>query len=193
MSNQPAVKSFFSPIKPRFVLAAKADPSTDPSIVINVSFWLEIINWPQKQNAAWAYCGDPRNIEQFGRKIVAVLNVAHWPVTGVVGRKDWRALRWLVCVAILERLTVQRHPILQAVSERLAQSALQRAQVHGWERCLWAAYRLKDHPFAARLENVPLTVGTLEQFSELSVRVNAQRLADWNARFSPEMTPASSR
>jgi hypothetical protein len=109
-----------------------------------------------------------------------------------VERKDWRALRWLVSVALLERLTVQRHPILQAVSQRLAQSALQRAQVHGWERCLWSAYPLKDRPFSERIQTIPLVVGTSEKFSELSVCVDTQRLADWNARFSPEMTSAPS-
>jgi hypothetical protein len=41
---------------------------------------------------------------------------------------------------------------------------------------------LKDTPFVAGLESVPLVVGTLRQFGDLTVRVSAGKVEAWKAK-----------
>jgi hypothetical protein len=149
---------------------------------VSVEFWLELVDKPEKECPAWAYVGNPRKLAQFGRRIVAVLNLAHWPAAAAVQHKDWRAIRWLVCVAILERLSLQFHPILSVVGQRLSQLAFERPEVNKWESVLWSAYRLKNTSFVAALESVPLSVGALKKIAELTVRISAGKLADWEER-----------
>ena len=198
MHSKPVIKSAFTPIKPsinslpRQVVASFApsneshsngDTSKNDSVAITTEFWLEVVDKSEKQCPAWAYVGNPCHVAQFGRRIVAALNVAHWPAAAVVERKDRRAIAWLVSVAILERLNVQPHPILTALSLRLSKLALGRENVNNWERILWAAYGLKDTTrFVVGLDSAPLSVGTLHKFTELTVRVSARKIADFNAR-----------
>ena len=203
MTQKPTVKSAFPPIRPTAVTisrpiaaarppqrkqAAPASPASkngvNGCVTINVEFFVEIVDRPERQCPCWAYAGDPRKSDTFAKRIVAVLNKACWPTAAALERDDRRALKWFVCVAICERLSVQTHPILYAIALRLSQMALQRASVHQWERCLWSAYQLMNADFVARLDSVQLSVGSVCKFSELVVQVSAQRLADWNTRQS---------
>jgi hypothetical protein len=209
MSSKPAIKSVFAPLKPSAVakVAEAASPSSAPTnnaarwrdllppkdgqeTLVRVQFWFEVVDRPDRLCPAWAYCGDPRKIEQFGKRIGVNLNIAHWPVTEAVKNKDWQTLRWLVAIAILERLIFDCSPLLRAISRRLAETAFDR-HADIWERGLWAAYRLKDHPFMTRLESIPLVVGTARMFSELDVRVNNYQLAAWKARLSAKLSRAA--
>jgi hypothetical protein len=199
--SKPTIKTAFLPIKPtvaalpKTTAVFKASPNGDlesrlpknDSVAVTTEFFLEVVDKPEKESAAWGYVGDPHKSAQFGRRIVAALNVAHWPAAAAVERRDLRAIKWLVCVALLERLSVQHHPILTAISLRLSKLALGRANVNDWERVLWAAYRLKDATtFASGLDSAPLSVGTLHRFGEITVRVSARKIADWNARNEPK-------
>ncbi len=152
MNNKSAVKSAFAPMKPKVGLPTLdkpevvAVPEPTPSgtarslindeIAVQVSFWLEVVDSPDRQCPAWAYAGNPREVDIFGRKVVAVLNIAHWPAAAAVERKDWRAIKWLVAIAILERLALQQHPILFAVRFHLSQLALQLPRVQPWQTVL---------------------------------------------------------
>jgi hypothetical protein len=196
------VKSLFAPIKPSVTTTMASAPSTPPAPLVNgssppkddgdilipVEFWAEVVSQPEKLSPCWAFIGDWRRAD-FGRRVTVALNLAYWPATGAAARRDWTALRWLVSTAILERVFVANHPVLCAVSQQLCQLALRREQIQNWERISWSAYQLKDTPFIGAIEAVPLAVGTLQRFSELSVQVSAARLADWTARSSARRSP----
>jgi hypothetical protein len=163
-------------------------PSAKDEVALDVTFWIEVVEKPLKEAPFWAYVGNPREIDTFGRRIVAVLNTSHWPATAAVERKDWRAIKWMASLAILERVGLQYHPILSAVRFRLCQLALCRPKAHERESILWAGYRLKDSSFLAGLESIPLTVGTLQQFNKLTVSVNAGKLEQWRRTHKTKQT-----
>jgi hypothetical protein len=156
--------------------------TTTDEVTVLSEFWLEIVSRPEKAAPFWAYLGDPRSAD-FGKRCVACLNVAHWPVFAARERKDWRAVKWFVALAICERVSLETHPLVYAIRFRVAQLALARPVVHPWETVLWSAFALKDNnQFFASLESAPLTVGTLHKFSELTVRVSRRKLLQWNER-----------
>ena len=146
-----------------------------------VDLCLEIVNRPEKLAPFWGYLGDPRTAD-FGKRCVACLNAAHRPASAALERKDWRALKWFVSLAICERVSLETHALVESVRFRLGQLALARPSVDRWESILWAAYSLKDRELLAGLESVPLEVGTRQKFAPLSVRVSASKLAQWRGR-----------
>jgi hypothetical protein len=180
------IKSAFPPMRatasPEKPTAVNSLNDIANEVQLEVAFWLEITDRPQKEPPFWAYVGNPKETDSFGRRIVAVLNVSYWPAAAAVEHKDWRAIRWMASLAILERCALQYHPVLSAVRFRLCQLASCQPKAHNWETILWAVYRLKDTSFVAGLDSVPLTVGTLEKFAQLAVRVDAGKLEEWESR-----------
>jgi hypothetical protein len=184
---QAAVKSAF----PKTVIAngapkaspAKPSPSTitTDEIIVVSEFWLEVVNRTEKAAPFWAYLGDPRSAD-FGKRCVACLNIEHWPVPAALAKKDLRAVKWFVALAICERVSLETHPLVCAIRFRLAQLALARPVIHPWESVLWSAFALKDNQLFAGLESAPLTAGTLHKFGELAVRVSSSKLAQWKER-----------
>jgi hypothetical protein len=147
MSAKPAIKSVFAPmtakklahsasIKPS---PAKSSPvpsaKSGDEIIKSISFFLEITDNPQKHCPCWCYIADPRHPD-YGTRLTAVLNTAHWPTAAAIQRKDWRAIRWLTSLAILERIALSSYPVWLALKAHLGSVALGTPRPQNWELVL---------------------------------------------------------
>src|ERR1700757_1978535 len=109
MTKKPPIKSALQLIKPSAVKAPAKEKSASPpqpsgeEIIQTVSFFLEIVDNADKHCPCWAYVADPRHSD-YGAKLTVCLNIAYWPAAAAIERKDWRAIRWLTSVALLERV-----------------------------------------------------------------------------------------
>jgi hypothetical protein len=126
----------------------------------------------------------PATNSDYGTKLTVCLNIAYWPAAAAIERKDWRAIRWLSSLTLLERVALSSYPVWIELKKHLASLALAKPTAQNWEFVLWAAYQLKDCPLLAAIESHPLNVGMIREFGEVSVRVNRIKLEQWRENWA---------
>lgn len=72
---------------------------------VRIELWLEIVNIPS-QNAYWSHPlkQNPAGIV----RLITMLNAAEWPVRGALLSKNYRMLRWLFALSLLECCGMRR-------------------------------------------------------------------------------------
>jgi hypothetical protein len=121
----------------------------DSRVILSIG----VLPRPDKQNCAWAFIGHGKGYYS----AAVLLNTLLWPVNGAITRGDKQAVRWLFSVAMLERLfvcTPSHNPELTQARHQIIESVIPKYQ--GFEKILWAAYLLKDHPITSALNDLPI-------------------------------------
>jgi hypothetical protein len=189
------IKSAFPPMRPSVTLSVspEAPPKPQPAVpppkgpkpkgkaTITVELWLEIINKPGKICPAWAY------LSHEPRRLVAVLNAAHWPAAAALERKDVQAIRWLAATALLDRLALAGNdPVGRSLLRTICQLVIG-PDWQWYQAGLWCAYLLKDHPLLAPIDTtLPILAGSgggLAKFGELSCLVDPEALEAYVQKF----------